>query len=143
MKILSGDTISYYLGYLEKKHKEYFREYYSVTRFNEPYDPYYDDIKSDNVSANFIEFDRTLSRIYLDDVSKIVDKVFDNCKYLYNSTEFINLKLSLVLSLVKDEIVTFHLDEEHYVYLRLLIILFYSEVKEVLEQESVYERHTY
>lgn len=132
MKILSGDEIEYYLGYLERKHKEYFREYYRMSRFNEPYDPTYDDSKVQEVQDYRDYENRALNKVYLQNVDRIIDKLLRNSKYKYNSKSYINLKLSLALSLLNDRIVVFHLSKEEEEYLKFLTILFYNEIKEIL-----------
>lgn len=130
MKISSGEEIIYYLGYLERKYKEYFKEYCDVTRFNEPYDPSLDDKKVVNLDDQLRPFDQTLNRVYLSNIYLIIDKIFDEkCKYRYNSYIFINLKVSLILSLLRDEITPFHLNSEQTEYLKILVVLFYNELK--------------
>ena len=132
MKILSGDEIEYYLGYLERKHKEYFKEYYRMSRFNEPYDPSYDDSKLQEVQDYRNYENRTLNKVYLQDVNLIIDKILEKSKYRHNSKSYVNLKLSLALSLLNDRVVAFHLSKEEEEYLKFLTILFYNEIKEIL-----------
>lgn len=129
LSIISGTDITYFLGYFEKKHKEYFQEYYRNTRFDEPYDPSYDDIKLNKPLSSSGEFNRIIEKVDLSNVNKIIDKVFNSCKYNKNSKFYLNLKLSLTLSLVRDNISSFHLNPELNEYLKLLIVLFYNEIK--------------
>lgn len=130
MSILSGVDITYFLGYFEKKYKEYFKEYYRNTRFNEPYDPSYDEIKLNKLLVSSTEeFNKIIDKVDLSNINKIIDKVFSSCKYNKNSKFYLNLKLSLVLSLIRNDISSFHLNHELDEYLRLLVILFYNELK--------------
>lgn len=131
IKIRDGETINYFLGYLERKYHEYFKEYYRFSRFNEPYDPSYDDSRSSQSEKAEGDLKEVLTKVYLSDIGKVVDNVFEeSCKYVYNSAPYINLKVSALLTLIRNgEITDFHLNEFQRNYLRLLVVRLYSEIQ--------------
>ena len=76
------------------------------------------------------DFSKVLNKLYLKDIGKIIDKVMEeSCKYKYQSKEYLNLKLSLMVSILRNSKFEFHLSQEQSFYLKLLIVAFYEEVK--------------
>ena len=130
LKIINGEDINYFLGYFDKKYKEYFKDYYESGRYTEPYDPSINDKEVLRRSSGSQEFSKVINKLYLKDIGKIVDKVMEkSCKYKYQSKEYLNLKLSLMISILRNTKFEFHLNQEQSFYLKLLIVAFYEEVK--------------
>lgn len=130
IKIVAGEDINYFLGYFDKKYKEYFKDYYEVERYTEPYDPSLNDKEIWRRSEGSQDFSKVLNKLYLKDIGRIVDKVMEeSCKYKYQSKEYLNLKLSLMVSILRNSKFEFHLSQEQSFYLKLLIVAFYEEVK--------------
>lgn len=129
MKLLEGETVDYFLGYFDRKYKEYFREYYESEKYDIPFDPSLDEYMSLGQNFGVQDFHNAINKLYLEDIERVVDKVMEKCKYVKCSSAYINLKLSLMISILRNELTTFHLDEGQSLYLKFLIVAFYEEIK--------------
>ena len=131
MRIVNGEDFSYFLGYLEKIYKEYLEKFYEGYKNQVQLDPSID--VNHEILGNPTVFDyyRLNNKVYLKEIYRVIDELMDeSCKYKRQSRDYLNLKLSLVLSLLREEITNFHLGPEQTFYLKLLIVKFYSKVKE-------------
>lgn len=131
MKIRDGETYSYILGYLERIYKGYIRDHYqnstdviSLDSSDRAHDIF-------GWSTAMYDFNKLDNKIYLERFDSIIDEVMeDSCKYKIGSTSYLNLKLSLVLSLIRDQVSPFHLSSEETFYLRLIIPNVYARIKD-------------
>lgn len=136
MQLLNGETFNYYLGYLEKIHRKYAQQYYKdhSSEFI-----YFDD--SDNFNdlvgdLGSYDYNYIDDKIYLEEIWRTIDIVMNNsCKYDRMSKGYLNLRLSLVLSLLRGEETHFHLEPDQKYYLRLILTNFNSIVKKDLLNE--------
>ena len=130
MRIISGERFYHYIGYIDKIYHDYVRGLYIDKKFNEPYDPSYDMQVIGGEIQNKRMIQEVLSKVYLEQIDKVIDDFFESgCKYKKGSRTWINLKLSLSLSLYHKKMVTYHLNEEQSMYLRVLLVKFYDKVK--------------
>lgn len=130
MRILDGEDFSYFLGYLDKIYKEYLDKFYEGYKNQVQFDPSID--VNHEILGNPTVFDyyRLNNQVYLKEIYRVIDELMDEtCKYKRQTKEYLNLKLSLVLSLIRGEVTCFHLEPDQSLYLRLLIVKFYSKVK--------------
>lgn len=130
MDILEGVEITFFLGYLDKIYKNYVSKFYEGIQGQVPFDPSID--ANQVILGNPSTYDYVYARnkIYLEDIQRVVDKVMeDTCKYKPWTPAYSNLKISLMLSILRDEFVSFHLQPEQEFYLKLIIVQFYQEVK--------------
>lgn len=119
LKIVQGEDINHFLGYFEHYYKGYFRSYYDSEKYGTLQDPLNSHIMT-NISSTS-EYRKVLNKQYLTEIEKVIDTVMnESCKYRYDSKAYLNLKISLVLSLIKGVNVNFHLDPEQLSYLKLM-----------------------
>ena len=123
--------INYYLGYLEKVYRKYAHDYYKENSseclvFDDKLDA-----ESVGQTYNFRdEFSHIRNKVYLEDCDKIIEEVMSkSCKYDRNSYVYNNLKMSLILSLLRGNLINFHLDNEQFSYLNLILKNFQNTVK--------------
>lgn len=129
LKIVNGVEINYLLGYFERWYKGYFRQYYEPEKYDVPYDPSKIDLSLRTYEGSQ-KYDEIVSKEYLRNISLVVNDVMERvCKYRYNSPAYINLKLSLLVTLRRGTIFSFHLTEEQTQYLKILRTAFYEEVR--------------
>lgn len=129
LSISQGIKINYYLGYLEKVYKDYLRDFYTHSKDELPIDPSIDvnhELLGNPSTYDYVE---ARNKIYLEDIGKVIDQVMENCKYSSLTLSFINLKVSLILTILNDKPTAFHLSPEEEFYLGLLVTKFYEEVK--------------
>ena len=131
MKILGGEKIGYFLGYLEKVYRKYAQQYYKdhSSEFI-----YYDDSDdfADTVFNQFshYDYDCVNNKIYLEKIWKVIDQVMaSSCKYDRMSRAYLNLRLSLVLSLLRGRETCFHLEPDQKFYLKFIMTNFCSIIK--------------
>lgn len=130
MRIIDGERFSRYLGYINKIYHDYFRGYYIDKKYNEPYDPSYDMKVIGGEIDNPRRFQEIINKIYLERIESVIDDFFESgCKYAYGSRAWINLKLSLTLSLYRQTLVNYHLTSDQFAYLKILIVRFHDKVK--------------
>lgn len=130
IKILSGERYNRYIGYLNKTYHDYFRDYYIDKKYSEPYDPSYDMKVIGGEIDNPQRFLEVIDKLYLEQIELIVDDFFESgCKYTYGSRAWVNLKLSLVLSMYRQELVNYHLTSDQFAYLKILIVRFHEKFR--------------
>lgn len=131
LSITQGTRYNYYLGYLEKIYMRYVLQYYSENSDPEIFyteDPL-DALSLSDYTYQVEEYNMICDRVYLKDIGKLVEQVMNqSCKYDPNSLVFLNLKLSLLLSLLRREPVYYHLQPEHQFYLTMIIKNFQSKI---------------
>lgn len=122
-------NVEYYLGYLDKIYHSYVRDFYGESLDELPFDP------SIDVNAEILghpstyDFVYARDKIYLQDIGKVIEYFLDRtCKYSEMSV-YNNLEISLLLSVLRGRLVNFRLTDEQFIYLRLLVVRFYQEVK--------------
>lgn len=130
MKIINGEDISYYLGYLEKVYRKYAHQYY---KDNSSEIIEYDD--STNVEEllygyrSSYAYEYIGNKLYLENIGKVIDQImYQSCKYDPESSAFNNLKLSLILSILRNQEVSFHLNHEQTFYLKMILTNFYDKI---------------
>ncbi len=130
MMISNNKEISCYLGYLEKIYLRYVLAYYKENTSEEV------------ISFEDAELEKTLiylgssddynyidNKLYLSDIVKVIDKVLKySCKYSPNHLASLNLQLSLVLSLLKENTIIYHLTPDQGFYLEMVVTNFYSNI---------------
>ena len=131
MRLIQGEDFSYFLGYLDKIYKEYLDKFYEGYKDHVPFDPSIDANHEILGNPSVFDYYRLNNEVYLKEIYRVVEQLMDEaCKYRRDSKEHINLRLSLVLSLIRGEVTSFHLEPEHTFYLKLLVVKFYNKVKE-------------
>ena len=130
MRILDGEEFSYYLGYLEKIYREYLCKFYEGYNNHLPLDPSIDANHELLGSPTLFDYYRLNNQIYLKEIYRVIDELMDEtCKYKPQTKEYLNLKISLILSLIRGETSFFHLGEEQKFYLKFLVVKFYDKVR--------------
>lgn len=131
LKFLQEESLPNYLvGYLGQAYQSYAHEYYeehSGILGNLPVE----EVRTVVFSPNSYTYEIGCSnnRVYLQEIIRVVDEVMLNsCKYDPNSSAFINLKLSLVLSAIRGELTPFHLNQEQTFYLGLVYTNFCNKI---------------
>ena len=130
LQILDGYNVDYLLGYLEKVYRKYAHAYYNESKLSTIS---YDEAQADPTfvqnGSSVYEYNCVNNKVYLQDIIRVVDEVMMNsCKYEPMSTAFTNLKLSLILSLLRGTEVHFHLNKEQGFYLKLILTNFRRKV---------------
>lgn len=125
-------VISNILGYLEKIYRKYAHTYYNEhSGLNQ--------VSFEDVSGKDLhefgrynyqsDVDEIINKTYLLNIKSIVDDVLvSSCKYDICSKAYHNLKLSLVLSILRGQEVCFHLTKEQEFYLKLIYTNFHNKV---------------
>lgn len=130
MRILEGERFTYYLGYLDKIYHDYFKECYIDKRYNEPYDPSYNMKVIGGEINNLKRYQEVIDKVYLEQIESVISNFFEfGCKYKKGTRAWINLKLSLTLSLYRKTIVNYHLTTDQFAYLKMLLVKFHEKVK--------------
>ena len=114
-----ADGADYYhiLGWLEKNHKRYVNDYLVSQR--EIIDADVSDEMVYNTTSE--SFHLILNKVYLSEISKVIDETMRNCRYRKGTPKYNNLRLSLTLSLLRNKNVNYHLEKEDINYLPVLI----------------------
>ncbi len=133
LDILNGRPFKQYLSYVSTVYHKYLRECYDkniIRQLN------YDDIiaykerEHERIATHSQEIHNTESKVYLENISNTIDRVLHySCKYDENTAAYINLKMSLMLSLYRGYLVYFHLTKEQEFYLKLIVTNFYNTIK--------------
>lgn len=125
LKIVDNNPVKAYLGYLNKSWRRYVSEYYRYERevIDTTEDNFLSYVKKDLFGEySVVDFMNTENVIYLEKIQKTIEYVMEtSCKYDHDSAVYINLELSLILSLLRGEEVYFHLNKEQEFYLKLLL----------------------
>lgn len=130
MQIINGEKIDYYLGYLDKIYRPYFKDYYDSRKYLEPYDPSLDGKRVLRRFTTTQDYSKVVNKVYFEEVDKIIDQVMEKCcKYRKGTSTYLNLKLSIILSLRSGSLVPFHLSKEESFYLRILVISLYRKIR--------------
>lgn len=130
LNIINGTRYNYYLGYLEKVYLRYVLQYYAdnfepdIVHIEDPIDLEY----LMDYTSNPQEYDEVCDKCYIERIHTVVDQVMlQSCKYDPNTAAYLNLKLSLVISLLRDAPCYYHLLPEHQFYLNMIIKNFQSK----------------
>lgn len=121
-------TYNHYLGYLNSVYKRYIQKYREEISTSLSYEEI---AGTALLNKTVIEnpFSKINNKVYLEDINTIIDKLMSRfCKYDAWSCAFNNLKLSLILTILRGEETSFHLNAEQSAYLGLLISKFKEEV---------------
>lgn len=137
-------TPDYLLGYLAKAYQNYAHEYYDENSGALGQIPV-EEIRTTVLSPNSYSYEVNCvnSKVYLQEIVRVIDEIMMNsCKYDPNSVAFMNLKLSLILTVLKEELTPFHLNQEQVFYLNLIYINFKNKiVKDGFDlDENYYEK---
>ena len=128
LRITEGEYFSYILGFLEKIYRGAVYSYYGDTSIIS-----LDATDSPDLllgTSSIAEYNMVLNKIYLSDILSVIDKVMEgSCKYRVDSSAYLNLKVSLLLSLIRGEVSGFHLTPDQLCYLKLIIPSFYNQIK--------------
>lgn len=131
MRIYNGETFTYFLPYLDRVYLRYILNYYNV---NSP-EIFVRDITDDMVANVYLtnptnqDYHIVCEKMYLEHINQVVDIVMKNSKYKEGFLPYLNVKLSLVLSLYRGYPCYFHLSPEQADYVKFLVINFYNHVK--------------
>lgn len=138
MKIVEGSDFSYFLGYLEKVYRSYIESFYEFSRNEISIDLISESTGALYNKSSHKKYSEINNRVYLEEVGRVVDELMDEtCKYVRGSSSYLNLKISLYLSILRKREINFHLSGEEFLYLRLLVIRFYDKVsKEGIDFEG-------
>lgn len=133
LKIIDGADMTYYLGYLERIYRDYLREEKAYLSKTFPFEEIYEHTEIPELIIPPISLKDAANEIYLKKINQVIERIMKKCcKYRQRSKEYLNLKLSLVLSILRDTRTYFHLEEEQVVYLDFLLVRLYDELKVVL-----------
>ena len=133
LKIIDGADMTYYLGYLERIYRDYLREEKAYLSKTFPFEEVYEHTEIPELIIPPISLKDAANEIYLKKINQVIERIMKKCcKYRQRSKEYLNLKLSLVLSILRDTRTYFHLEEEQIVYLDFLLVRLYDELKVVL-----------
>lgn len=131
LSIINGTRYNYYLGYLEKVYLRYVLQYYAdnfepdIVHIEDPTDLEY----LMDYTSNPQEYNEICDKCYIENIKTIVDQIMiQSCKYDSDTTAYLNLKLSLVVSLIRDTPTYYHLLPEHQFYLNMIIKNFQSKI---------------
>jgi len=129
-KITKGFDCDHIFGYLEKIYHNYISRFYRSLREVISLDT--SDLTKDIIyNRSFTDYEDAINKVYLSDISKVVDHVMENsCKYKIGSKSYENLKISLIISMIRGKEFSFHLDNEQEFYLKLIITNFKNHVLE-------------
>lgn len=123
-------TPDHLLGYLARAYQSYAHEYYDENSGALGQVPV-EEIRTTVFSPSSYSYEVNCvnSRVYLQEIVRVIDEVMMNsCKYDPNSVAFMNLKLSLILTILKGEITSFHLNQEQTFYLNLIYTNFKNKI---------------
>lgn len=132
MRVIEGEDFNYFLGLLEKIYRSYVTLYYVDNKTEYlTFDASVDTQRTVYGHSTTYEYACCANKMYLEEISSVVTKVMESsCKYRKGTPVYLNLQLSLMLSVLRGRLTTFHLQPEHEYYLKLLLVNFYSRVKE-------------
>jgi len=121
MRTLKKADIKSYLGYLDKIYKKYVNYYrHECGFYHHSLDTELENLDLHPEIYGF-SYEKLINKIYLSEISSIINYLVYNSKYKITDKDFNNLKISISLSLMNNEYVYFHLDEEKQVYVRYMV----------------------
>ena len=127
LNILNGTVLNRYMLYFDKCYKRYVKKYYEENKktFVVP------DVPHETIN---VEDDKEFKiRLCIENLDSLVDELLaESCKYSKYTTVYNNLKLSLILSLLRHEETYFHLNKSQQSYVKTL----YSKFINVLDELS-------
>lgn len=131
MKIYSEHVVyNHYLGYINSVYKRYIQNYREEIGASGTIS--YEEIAGTsllNKTTKENPFNKINNKVYLEDINATIDTLMSRfCKYDAWSSAFNNLKISLILTILRGEETVFHLNAEQTAYLGLLISKFKEEV---------------
>lgn len=146
-KIVSGGQIFSWIGYMSKTMIWFIRKYRSMTdtQIIDATDDtqLHEAILSMSVrSENDSKYDEIVDYIAVDDIPNIVNRILERtCRYDSDSSEYMNIYMSIMTSLILDRFVTLFVDEDIQPYCRLM----YSIIKDKLtsEVEQLFKTESY
>ena len=109
MKLIQGEELTHYLGYLEKIYRAYIYEYAGYYRKDFVVDDLID--LEEMLPSRDQPYTEVLDRIYLRNIWCVIKEILNYCKYSKRSSIRANLEVSLLLSLYRNDIVNFNLEE--------------------------------
>ena len=126
LNILEGITLNRYMLYFDRCYKRYVNKYYKENKkiFIVP---------ENNLEIPINENKEFQVKLLLNNFDIVIDELLaESCKYSKYSPVYNNLKLSLLLSLLRKEEVYFHLNKSQRSYVKVL----YNKLLKVLDSEN-------
>lgn len=128
MKILSGGQIISWIGYINKYYHgaiRTWRKMYSSEVIDTTGNLDLEEAIIAMSVSNDAEYQNVLDNMYLSSVTKVIDYVLDNSKYIEYTHEYTFAKISILVSLLRGEFIEYNLNDSEVNYTRLL----YNKVK--------------
>ena len=143
MKILSGDTIHSWLGYISKYYHGAIRTWRKmcaseVIEAEDNVDLQNAIINMSISNGNYNEhYDKILDNIYIESITSIVDFILQNSRYMEYTDEYLSAKLTILISLIRGRFIKYNLSSAEVNYTRLL----YNKVKYTILNNVVNNSH--
>ena len=129
LKIIDGNFFKHPTNYIEKTYRRY------IDIQCNPKDL----IDVDTVSSMLLEkeyfssftedLNNTIIRVYLEDIQILIKQLLTECPIKEDTIDYMNFKVSIILSLLYGDIRLYHLDRSYKPYVKVFTINFYEKIK--------------
>ena len=141
IKLLNGGSIISWLGYISKSYHAYIRMWRKI---------YCSEIinASDNLELaeaivsmgasidNNFEYQRIADRDYIMSIPVVVDEVLRNSRYIKGTKEYINARLSLLLSICSEKYISYGQSEGNKLYTGMLLAVIRDKIEKVVSSSK-------
>lgn len=132
LKIVNGAVFRHSTNYINKVYKRYLQNYYGGIEIVDT-----DAVESQLITTQYIpssteDLDDALTKIYLDDIYLVINELISEGPFKSGSLEFYYFNISVLLSLLYDDIILYHLDLIYKNLVKMATINFYEKLKEDL-----------
>ena len=133
MKLVNGGSIISWLGYISKCYHAYIRMWRGMNKSEiidteDNYNVYEAVINMSTGMDNKMEYQKVVDKEYLMVVPSVIDGVMKRSRYVFDTKEFINAKLSIILSIAAGKFINYGNDDINSMYTNMLFQYTVSEI---------------
>ena len=144
MRIQKGTEITYWTNYISRSLKMYYLSDYERKNWSVVINTTKDSNLEQNIlesclgirQSDYCQIEDKLTEIYLADFEPIIREVMDNTKFNFNSSERLNLQISVTLTLIKGKPTYFRIKEDLKPYITIII----NQIKTHIIQLGLFSR---
>lgn len=135
IKVLKGGSIVSWIGYIFKSYQAFIRIWRRMNSSQIIDVSFNNDLKdaiilmSSSIN-NTIEYQKVIDKAYLESIPEIIDNVVKKSRYIINTREYINARLSILLSLLYGRYISYGQCEEDKMYTNILLSIVKARVVE-------------
>lgn len=135
LKLMRGGSIISWLGYISKSYQAYIRmwRWMNCSEIIDTVDnlEIREAILSMSLSINnSLEYQKVSDKSYLESIPGLIDNILSRSRYVFGTREYIDAKLSILLSLISGKYISYGQNESCKMYTSILLQFVKSEIAE-------------